>query len=171
MLTEEERVRKECLDKMKETKFGEMRQVIKKEWIKSSFWMPENTTTADDNLPTLKEQQEASKSGKLMCPIGGDHTHPIKVKDLVTLKLQEEIIIDKQGNKVIKFCCQLCMKHLNSQKIVALKGCGHVFCKKCATTFMEKDKSMRCTECNKTIKSTKEIINMKESGTSFAAHS
>jgi len=55
MLTEEERVRKECLDKMKETKFGEMRQVIKKEWIKSSFWMPENTTTADDNLPTLKE--------------------------------------------------------------------------------------------------------------------
>jgi hypothetical protein len=87
MLTEEERVRKQCIDEFKETKFGEMRQVVKKEWIKTSFWMPENTTTAVDTLPTMQEAKKASSSGKLMCPIGGNHTHPVKVKELVTLQL------------------------------------------------------------------------------------
>ena len=34
-----------AIDNLKQKEFGVMRQVAKKEWIKTSFWMPENNHT------------------------------------------------------------------------------------------------------------------------------
>jgi hypothetical protein len=50
-----------------------------------------------------------------------------------------------------------------------LRKCGHVLCKKCITDFIIKD-SGRCTQCETKVDKDRDIIDLKESGSAFAAH-
>jgi hypothetical protein len=88
LLSTSERTQVEAIDYLKEQKFDVMRQVAKHEWIKTSFWMPENNNTIGGLLPEVRPTGPPVQ--KLKCPIGGTETHSMKVKDLVTLKIQTE---------------------------------------------------------------------------------
>ena len=138
--------------------------VKKEEWIKTSFWAPDNTPDAGP--------QNAIKppSKKLACPAvaNTDEAHSIKVKELVTLKLQSET--NKNGDKSF-YSCWVCTKQLGHQKIACLKGCGHVMCKQCILEFCLKDNS-KCFVCEKKIENgKKDMIDLIESGSAFASHS
>lgn len=66
-----------------------------------------------------------------------------------------------------KFICAVCEKDLEIQKIICLKQCGHVMCKKCMLNICDKDK--KCSLCG--IKySPSDIIKLSESGTSYCVH-
>lgn len=67
-----------------------------------------------------------------------------------------------------KSLCVLCVnKTLNQQKIAALKKCGHTMCLECIKQYCLPDNA--CAECSEKCKP-KDVINLKESGTAFAAH-
>jgi hypothetical protein len=64
--------------------------VAKKEWIKTSFWMPENGTEVSNDIK--------APVSKLVCPFSKDQGHTIKVKDLIKLDISEDMT------------CWLCLK-------------------------------------------------------------
>ena len=111
---------------MKDKNNGMMRQVAKEQWIKTSFWMPEN---ADEELkaPTTAEGAATAteEKPKMMCPYSRNSdttlSHKLRFKDLITLKLTK----DEQTKE---FLCEVCRKQLGLQKIVALRKCGHAMC-------------------------------------------
>ena len=85
LLTAEERTKSLAIDYLKEEKFDIMRQVAKKEWIKTSFWMPENNHTIGNMPPPVRPTGPPIQ--RLNCPIGGTELHSMKVKDIVTLRM------------------------------------------------------------------------------------
>jgi uncharacterized CHY-type Zn-finger protein len=66
-----------------------------------------------------------------------------------------------------RFLCKVCKKELSFQKVVALKSCGEVFCRKCLE-LTSKDYS-NCPSCSKPF-SDFEVINLKESGSGYSYH-
>mmetsp|Transcript_23038 Transcript_23038/g.17474 ORF Transcript_23038/g.17474 Transcript_23038/m.17474 type:complete len:89 (+) Transcript_23038:335-601(+) len=70
--------------------FGKARQEVKKDWVKASFWAPENTPKVDQDLI-----QKPSKH--LSCPVAD---HKLKMKELISLKLEE--------NEHKQFVCGVC---------------------------------------------------------------
>ena len=112
-----------------------MRQVAKKEWIKTSFWMPENTNVDKKHIEAeIEEAKNEVKKTKfrMTCPYSlttaTTESHSIRFKDLVPLKLIEDSVEGKTN-----FICQVCTKKLGHQKVIALRQCGHVMCKSCCT--------------------------------------
>ena len=85
----------------------------KKDWIKTSFWVPEQTPGIERKLPP-------EPTLKLECPTT---QHIIRLKKLVKLRIN--MSEDRQYN------CYVCKKNLNFQKIGAIKGCGHTMCVVC----------------------------------------
>ena len=72
------------LEDLKDKQPGLLRDVAKKDWIKTSFWVAENT-------PVLENQEELkAPSKKLICPIfdksDSKSRHSIKFKDLISIK-------------------------------------------------------------------------------------
>eukprot|EP00347_Sterkiella_histriomuscorum_P009633 403340461 len=145
------------------------REEAKQDWIKTSFWAP-------DNQPKAKDDEINAPSKKMKCPaVKDNNSHSIKLKELVNLKLDE--------NENHKFVCWICKKALGHQKIVSIKKCGHVMCKECVLSYCKLDSDNHqsskqlndndkfgCSVCSKTFER-KDIIEMKESGSSFSSHS
>ena len=125
-----------------------IRNEAKKEWIKTSFWMPENT-------PQAKDEGPVTPSKSLCCPIfdKGDLStrHQIKLKELTSLHFNTDLT------------CWFCSKTLQHQKISVLKSCGHVYCTSCLKQYCKQS----CTHCEK---KNEGVINLKETGSSYAAH-
>ena len=70
------------MEELKNKQFSITRQVAKKDWIKTSFWMPENTP----DMP-VEEMKEPPAKAKLECPFSKQDSHKIKIKELVKIKL------------------------------------------------------------------------------------
>ena len=98
--------------------FQEQRGLIptreKTEMTKNCFWIPEKT-------PETKRNLLNKPSDKLYCGIR-EENHLLKLKELTILNVS----ISEVDNKHI---CAICQKNLSLQKIVAIKKCGHTFCK------------------------------------------
>ena len=61
----------------------------------------------------------------------------------------------------------MCKKELSFQKIIALKKCGEVFCKKCFEITSKS--SCVCPSCSKPYND-QDIIDLKESGSGYSYH-
>lgn len=157
-------------DKNKSTTLEEKKEEEKREWIKTSFWAPDNTPMEKD--ANNDEPQPPSKS--LYCPAvkqdNKQDAHIVKVKELISLKLDE--------NTSGQFVCWTCQKPLIHQKITVLRKCGHVMCRDCILTFgFSKESNSaagvgRCMKCDIEIKrNNKDMIELKESGSAFSGHS
>ena len=131
--------------------------IIQEQFIKSDlkkcFWLPEC-------IPETREEKKLKPKNILLCP-NSNKLHPIKLKDLIDIKLTES----KNNNE--KFICPICEKELNYQKIICFKNCGHVICESCLNLICKKDE--KCNICN-TKYSKDNIIYLKESGTPFSIH-
>ena len=102
-MTEAEKQREATLKDLQSKAMDGTREAAKEEWIKSSFWRPENTPVeADTSLGK-------GPSKKLKCAIFDKNdpksTHFIKIKDLTPIKFKT--IIEK-GNAV--HLCWFCQK-------------------------------------------------------------
>lgn len=91
--------KEETLKEIQSKDFEILRDVAKKEWIKTSFWVPENT-------PILKDDRQAKiPSRKLICPIydknDAKSKHVIKFKELISLKFSAE----KGKNQIMCWLC------------------------------------------------------------------
>ena len=127
--------------------------VDKSEITKNCFWIPEKT-------PESLNKSINKPSEKLYCPVR-EYNHFIKMKDLININLREFQRDDK-------FICCLCNKELGFQKIICIKNCGHVMCRKCLESVCSKDKM--CSYCNKDFDINMDIIPLIESGTGFSTH-
>ncbi len=105
---ESEREHQKFIDKVQEdshkvTTLEEKKDEEKREWIKTSFWAPDNT-------PLAKEQnndEPKPPSKNMYCPavsVSNKDAHKIKVKELITLKLD--------ANDLEEFVCWTCQKPL-----------------------------------------------------------
>ena len=96
----------------------------KKEWIKTSFWAPDNT-------PLAAKAEVKAPARDLYCPAvpqdDQKNAHTLRLKDLISLKLDE--------NDLHEYICWTCQKPLVHQKISCLRSCGHTFCKDCLLQF------------------------------------
>ena len=135
----------------------------KKEWIKTSFWAPDNTPLAD-------KAQVKAPARDLYCPAvpqdDQKNAHTLRLKDLISLKLDE--------NDMHEYICWTCQKPLVHQKISCLRSCGHTFCKDCLIQFGYTKKTQaegHCPKCDALFSKKKDLIDLKESGSAFAAHS
>jgi len=131
-----------------------VRSEAKKDWIQTSFWVPEMT-------PGVKKELKTKPDMRLDCPAKTSDDHKVKVKRLVSLKLNT--------TESDEYQCYLCKRALCHQKIAALRGCGHTMCLSCITKYCSEEK--QCIVCNKAIKSKKDIIELQESGTAYSSHS
>lgn len=97
----------------------------------------------------------------LHCP-SCENKHIMGKKDYINLKLYPS-----KEDPDNKFMCSICENVLASQRVVALKKCGHVFCHKCKEQFCKQEE--KCQICNtKFIHS--DVIMLESSGTSFCTH-
>lgn len=163
-LDEKERNQLKFIDIVREQKktvtLEDKRDEEKKEWIKASFWAPDNT-------PMVIEKCKDAPSKKLFCPAVAlddkEGAHSVKLKELIALKMDE--------NELQEYICWTCQKPLVHQKISVLRKCGHVMCKECVNRFcFAKQTTGRCTKCDKEV-SRKDVVDLKESGSAFSAHS
>eukprot|EP00742_Colponemidia_sp_Colp-10_P004361 GILJ01004653.1.p1 GENE.GILJ01004653.1~~GILJ01004653.1.p1 ORF type:complete len:314 (-),score=52.31 GILJ01004653.1:145-1029(-) len=134
-----------------------------KEWIKTSFWVPEQTPTAAP-LALVKPSTETC------CPV---NKHQLRLKQLIDVKMD---LVDQSDDTHVNatgpvsaftYQCYACKKSLNQQKISVLKSCGHVMCTACITKFCLPEG--RCMVCNQKCKD-KDVISLEESGTGFSSH-
>ena len=131
------------------TTLEEKKEEEKRQWIKTSFWAPDNTPMENlKEVNALKEPKEPSKA--MYCPAvaqdSKDEAHRVKLKELISLKLDE--------NDLLEYVCWTCQKPLVHQKISVLRTCGHVMCKECILQFafhkiskQSSDKG-RCMKCD-----------------------
>lgn len=145
---------------------------LKKKLIQKSFWMAESDQDRVEDLKKFNSGGPMERPKKiLICP--GDNKHRIKLKKIYKLDLQT-------GTKG-EFLCKACNKQLGFQKIVAIKNCGHCFCKKCweeycpLNSWEEKDPEQKdltkfglCFCSKKFLEG--DVITMKEGMTSFSNH-
>ncbi|CAI2371699.1 unnamed protein product [Moneuplotes crassus] len=150
IVKEEEKERILAIKKLQEK---QLQPDEKKDWIKTSFWVPEMT-------PQAHKTEVKKPTRKLLCPSHAADDHFLKLKNLIDLKI-------KLDSEEKEFICPLCNKTLSQQKIGALKKCGHTMCLDCIKKYCLPDKA--CTECSEKLKK-KDVIFLKESGTSFASH-
>lgn len=109
-------------EKHQVTTLEDKRDEEKKEWLKTSFWAPDNT-------PMVNDSKIEAPSKKHYCPAVAledkDGKHQIKMKELISLRMDE--------NDLHEYICWTCQKPLGLQKIGVMKRCGHAMCKTCIT--------------------------------------
>ncbi|XP_073134367.1 E3 ubiquitin-protein ligase CSU1 [Henckelia pumila] len=123
-----------------------------------AFWLPSAT-------PDAPKKVEAPSTDTI-CPEGKEK---LRLKTLFAINFTEDTCEHKKSSSLDKtFICPSCKVTLtNTQSLVALGSCGHVFCKKCADKFVVVDKV--CLVCNKPCKE-KNLVNLAKGGTGFAGH-
>ncbi len=99
-----EREKQEFISKMMNKKVTTVevhREEERKEWIKTSFWAPDNT-------PKIAEETVKAPPKEMYCPAipveDKDKSHHIRMKDLISLKLDE--------NDLHEYVCWTCQKAL-----------------------------------------------------------
>jgi nitric oxide synthase-interacting protein len=123
-----------------------------------AFWLPSATPEASVKVD--------APSTDTVCP---EDNEKLKLKMLFSVKFTEDTSEQKKGSSYDKsYICPSCKVTLtNTSSLVVVSSCGHVFCKKCAETFMAVDKV--CLVCNKGCKE-RHLINLSKGGTGFAGH-
>ena len=124
--------------------------------IKSSnFWLPQ--AIRKEVVETKLKAPETCPR----CPISGK---ALKSKQLVSLQFTRDNSVQygEPGNIV---CC-VSQKAIQYQKASVLKSCGHVM----LSSFVKElvTPSMKCPACNKTVKKVKDIVELKQGGTSYS---
>lgn len=148
-LQEEEKLNMINMLKNPDMVFRFDRDDLKKKYSSANFWMA-------TNLQAIEEKVEERKPViHHLCP--ADNVNRIKFKRLVPLE------IEKHNEQL---CCWACKKELKFQKIVALRKCGHVMCKKCLEDL---GKGGRCIACNRGF-GRSDVIDLAESMSSFSSH-
>ena len=107
----------------------------------------------------------------MYCPCADKFKHPIKLQQLMEMKLH------KSKHTKDKFMCCICEKDFSIQRIVYLKTCKDVLCEKClvittsitAKTNTNTNMKQCCPICN-TSYTKADIIHLQETGTSFSTH-
>lgn len=124
-----------------------------------AFWLPSATPEA----PVKVEAPETCT----ICPEGKEK---LKLKTLFPIHFTEESNgQDKpKSQKSGSFLCPSCkVTFTNTLSLVVVSTCGHVFCKKCADSFVAVDKV--CLACNKACK-VRSLVCLEKGGTGFAGH-
>jgi nitric oxide synthase-interacting protein len=180
-LKDEENSKKRKLDPTDEEELEKTTKQLRKEKEEASkpkigsFWVPSVTPQADASaLKAVKTQ--------VICT-AVEKTHSLSIKSLIDVKFQTENTKDKKN------VCPACLKSLTNasklsgkytitnvyiamtninEKLIVLRGCGHVTCNGCVEMFVLKSK--KCYVCEKKAKQ-KDIIDMSPEGTGFASTS
>ncbi len=137
---------------------------------KIGFWEVEenfNNNNKNNDLNEFERKKNFFSEDKnkpkdiLHCP-SCECQHLMGKKDFINLKL-----FPSKEDPENKFMCCVCENILSSQKIIALKKCGHVLCWKCKEKFCKEEE--KCPTCEmKFIHS--DVIVLESSGTSFSSH-
>ena len=124
-----------------------IRNVAKKDWIKTSFWAPENTPDNQDaSAKPAVGEAAAAPTKKLYCPIfektenGVKKQHQLKLKELIPLKFDSEETTGENGKIHESYICWVCQKKLQHQKISVFTECSHVMCKSCIKAYCKGNK-------------------------------
>jgi nitric oxide synthase-interacting protein len=122
---------------------------------RTNFWLPEATRKAVVETK-IKEPETCPR-----CPISGK---ALKSKQLITVHFTRDASISfgQIGNIV----CAVSQKAIVHQKATVLKSCGHVLLSSLVKTLVLP--SMRCPLCNKKVKKLKDIVELKQGGTSYS---
>jgi nitric oxide synthase-interacting protein len=122
---------------------------------RTNFWLPE-ATRAEVVKPKIKPPETCPR-----CPISGK---ALKSKHLITINFTRDngIAYGEPGNIV----CGVSKKAIVHQRAIVLKGCGHVILSSLIKTLIIP--SMKCPLCNQKIKKLKDIIELKQSGSSYS---
>lgn len=99
----------------------------------------------------------------MYCPCADKHKHPIKLQQLMAMKLH------KSKHTKYKFMCCICEKDFSIQRIVYLKTCKDVLCEKCLCITTSSSTKLCCPICN-TPYTKADVIHLQETGTSFSTH-
>lgn len=123
-----------------------------------AFWLPSAT-------PEAQERVQAP-SMDTCCPQGNEK---LRLKDLFPITFTDVPHQEKEiGMHAVKYLCPSCsVTFTNTQTLVAVSSCGHVFCKNCVEQFVAQDKS--CLVCNTVCKS-KNLVVLEKGGTGFSGH-
>jgi nitric oxide synthase-interacting protein len=123
-----------------------------------AFWLPSAT-------PEAQERVQAPLMDTC-CPQGNEK---LRLKDLFPITFTDVPHQEKEIDMhAVKYLCPSCsVTFTNTQTLVAVSSCGHVFCKKCAEQFVAQDKS--CLACSKVCKS-KNLVVLEKGGTGFSGH-
>ena len=124
----------------------------------TNFWMPE--VYSPDAGPKLLEKPDKCPR----CPITGKF---LRSKQLYPVKFARDstVTFGDPGNIV----CSISQKAITHQHATLLRVCGHVLLSSLVKDLVVRN--MRCPACNAKIKHGKDLINLKQGGTSFSSHS
>eukprot|EP00923_Selenidium_pygospionis_P025254 GHVN01044476.1.p1 GENE.GHVN01044476.1~~GHVN01044476.1.p1 ORF type:complete len:290 (+),score=55.49 GHVN01044476.1:101-970(+) len=137
-------------------KFADM---SKEEARERSFWVVENTPTAE---PAKKMSKP---SNRLVCPLSNKQ---IKLKELIEVK--PELDNSKEGEEadleLRKWVCAVCKKVMAHQKCVLIKFSGDVMCQDC----LSKTVMGRAGFYGSRRVDDEDVVHLISGGTGFAAH-
>lgn len=122
---------------------------------RSNFWLPEATRLE------VEEKKIRVPETCPRCPVSGK---ALKSKHLMPVNFTRDgsVTFGEPGNIV----CAASQKTIIHKKAAILKSCGHVLLSSCVKELVLP--SMRCPACNKKVSSKKEIIELKQGGTSYS---
>ena len=124
--------------------------------IKSTnFWLPEATRKK------VEEVQIKLPESCPRCPVSGK---ALKSKHLIALNFTRDnsVAFGERGNIV----CGVSQKAINHQKATVLKSCGHVILSSSVQSLVLP--SMQCPVCNKRVSRKKDIVELKQGGSSYS---
>ncbi|PWN92237.1 hypothetical protein FA10DRAFT_266033 [Acaromyces ingoldii] len=156
----------------------EAEQLAKRKASIPSYWLPSLTPTSHTDAKQRSKDvvAQAKNIEGTRCFVADKLGHDVSIKNLVDVKfVKAETQAEGEGNP--KVVCPSCKKTLGDvTRLVALRRCGHVFCKSCVDTLIlpslkdAKEGRTSCLECNKAVKDgQRDLIDLQREGTGFAA--
>eukprot|EP00123_Amoebidium_parasiticum_P012903 comp21646_c1_seq1/m.30422 comp21646_c1_seq1/g.30422 ORF comp21646_c1_seq1/g.30422 comp21646_c1_seq1/m.30422 type:complete len:321 (-) comp21646_c1_seq1:156-1118(-) len=129
-----------------------------------AFWIPGLTPAAE----ATKLKPGADKTSCL----ASDPPHSLKMKQLSSVKFtpvgKVSLAEAKYRDRNDRWMCPGCIKTLtNNNKVVVLRSCGHVFCKKCCTDLVEP--ARQCPSCS-AVCPPNEMVDLQHEGTGYTSH-
>jgi len=141
---------------------------------RTNFWLPEATRREVDEVK-IRPPETCPR-----CPVSGK---ALKSKQLIALNFVRDsgVAFGEPGNIV----CAVSQKAIVHQKATVLKACGHVMLSSVVDLLLKKpsksntsnssnsssmttNSNMKCPVCNKRVSKMKDIIELKQGGTSFS---
>ena len=143
-------------DRVRQDKADLETDAEKTKHIKSTnFWLPEATRKK------VEEVQIKLPESCPRCPVSGK---ALKSKHLIALNFTRDnsVAFGERGNIV----CGVSQKAINHQKATVLKSCGHVILSSSVQSLVLP--SMQCPVCNKRVSRKKDIVELKQGGSSYS---
>eukprot|EP01125_Pyxidicula_operculata_P009467 TRINITY_DN311_c0_g1_i9.p1 TRINITY_DN311_c0_g1~~TRINITY_DN311_c0_g1_i9.p1 ORF type:complete len:277 (-),score=40.30 TRINITY_DN311_c0_g1_i9:52-882(-) len=158
---EKEQRAKEVFDKKEARIVADNNRTLPKSSVDpklKSFWLP--SLTPEHIKEKVEKPSKITKS-----PFG----HPIKLKDLLEIKLTPINGDDEKSKGTGLYMCPACNKSLNNVTgVCCIKTTGHVYCKGCMDTIIIKDLICPVTSTKFT---EEDIMELEAEGSSFAGRS